>query len=106
MINRLIGRFAHLEEPENKKQEEYLRKIITVTIEQAEKIASQASWTPEDDALLQKMIEAKLTAEEIATRLGRPISSIRTRLAASVAIETVQTEDSERRAANDGEGDG
>jgi hypothetical protein len=41
MINRLMGRLAHLNEPQNKKHEDHLRKIITKTIERAEQIASQ-----------------------------------------------------------------
>jgi hypothetical protein len=41
VINQLIGRLAHLSEPENKRHEDYLRKIIAVTIGGVERIVSQ-----------------------------------------------------------------
>jgi hypothetical protein len=80
MINRLMGRLAHLNEPKNQKHEEYLRKIITEMMERAGQIASQVrarqtTWTPQDDARLRRMVEAELPADEIATHLGRPVSS-------------------------------
>jgi hypothetical protein len=65
MIKRLIGRLAIQ---------------ITEMMERAEQFASrvrgrQTTWTPQEDARLRKMVEAELSADEIATHLGRPFSS-------------------------------
>jgi hypothetical protein len=82
MINRLIGRLAHLNEPGNKRHEDYLRKLVADTVTNVEQIALQRafkSWTPQDDEQLRIMVDAKLPANEIAARLGRPISSLVTR---------------------------
>jgi hypothetical protein len=84
MINRLMGRLAHLNEPEDQKHEEHLRKVITETMGRAEQIASQVrarqtTWTPQDDERLRRMVEAELPADEIATHLGRPVSSLKKR---------------------------
>jgi hypothetical protein len=60
-----------------------LRKLVADTVTTVEQIALQQallkSWTPQDDEQLRIMVDAKLPAEEIAARLGRPISSLVTR---------------------------
>ena|ERR1700761_1727494 len=80
LINRLMGRLAHLNEPENPAHEQHLRKIIAETIERVERIASHKQIGKEPFSRhagkpSRKTGEAKLTAEETTSHLGRSVSS-------------------------------
>jgi hypothetical protein len=80
LINRLMGRLAHLNETEDSAHEQHLRKIITEMIERVEQIAShkQLGKEPFSRHVIKrsrKTGDAKLTAEETTSHLGRPVSS-------------------------------
>lgn len=54
-------------------------------------------WSPEEDELLVKYRAEGFTAREIAVRMNRTESAVKTRLAAKVKIRSRWTEDEEKR---------